>query len=526
MLNGRPPLGNFHKQYRYWGLLALIAGLYALMTAWVAPQVDDLTFMGVYRGHNGWSDTPSWQALCDFVAEIRQNDNGRLPNILAPVFLLWWPRWVWCVVFGASAAAIYAFIERLSSSGSRPSWRWLGAAWLAGMAVLPWRDYIYVTDFSLNYVLTSAVALAWLMCAFSWRCSAGWCVLLAFFTGLMHEGFALPLIGGICIWALVNKCRLPGRLWLSLLAMAVGVAVLLTADGVWARAGRELGWLTAPQMAKSIAVYTPIVVFLASWAVFMAFVKAWRSRLCEALGSPLFVVCAFASLVSLVMMIMLRATPHNAWGAQLFAFVDILWLLRRGKWQLTAPVAATAIAAAIAVTACSLWWQHRFYVQHLEICRLMEASPAGTIFYDIIEPQSMPSVLTFSQPTKATWVDPLHYAFLNRQQRPDGRLRMVVPTALRSWRPGMGRPLAGNARAFAYNGCLVTPDTLLGPNTDAASPVALSLQAANGAVLAEDVPASLRRYRLPGGTTAVCLLPLKPLPAGTIKKCKMVNVKW
>lgn len=492
--------------WAWWLALAVIATLYAVM-AWMVPwQYDDLMFIDVYHCHNGGEDAFSLRAWWDYITEIRTYDNGRLANILAPVALLWLPRWVWCMIVGVCTAAVYGLVTRLA--GYRSALMLL-IVWLIGMYLLPWRNNIIVCDYVLNYVLTSAAAMAMLRCL---KGKGAWCLLFAVLTGLMHEGFAMPLIAGIGVWLLLQRFKAPWLYWLAFAGLIIGLLWPISAPGIWARLGREAGGMSLAQQIHALAVFAPLSCVLTVVTAGWWLNSRWRQWLKTCFANPIWVICASGAVISAVMVVMVQPAARNGWPCHLFALTALLIMARQLPWPHFGPITRRIIAVCIGVFLCVIWanafcWQYRFMVQHRHIERLMSASPIGTAYFDYIEPQLMPRLLTAGLPVKTTWIEPFQYECLNITRRPRHRYA-VVPEALSDWRPGRGRAQQGIKGLELYKGVWVTTDTVLNNNNLTGSIIYVNLYDRQGRLVAGNVQCAKFKYLYAPDSMAATIRPI------------------
>lgn len=236
--------------------LVVIAVLYALFSYLTPFQYEDYGFFGSYLQYNHNVPSFNWNAFIDMCAEIRKYDNGRLANILDLFVIICVPKWIFDILTGIVTAGIFYFltlfiVSRASdhTAANKLSFAVLTSCWALSMVALPWRNNIMVLDYALNYLYSTFFNLLFLYLATicedrgltGWKL-AGACV-IAFVAAAFHEGFSAPIGLGLLVFACFRRLRLRASWWTVVVSYAIGALAVVTAPGIWIRAGREVGAL-------------------------------------------------------------------------------------------------------------------------------------------------------------------------------------------------------------------------------------------------------------------------------------------
>lgn len=444
--------------------MAVVFGLYSFFTPYV---IDDMMFTGEYLRCNGGDSTFSLSSLADYARQVRQVDNGRLSNILVPVVTLMTPHWLFAAITGAGFALMFYLMTRIARIPAERRAGIILVTWALSLILLPWRNYIIVCDYLLNYLYPTLFILAFVILmaeATDGRLSAGRFVaalVIAPIAAWFHEGFSFSICMGLAALAMVRRFRLSGQWWaLAVVFGAVAVYVAL-APGILNRANNEFNGMGVWEKAKFVLSILPAVG--AALCVFAgcSFSARLRPVVRTLLGRPAFLILLVAMVSLSALLLILNSDSRSGWPCEIFAliilqsFVPFLHL--RPSKVLNG--ALIALYCAMVLFFCHvIRWQYRFWVQHRQIEALMNESPTGTAYYDIIDPRSA-RVSTLFMATRNPWVLPYQFNVINNNNAAgEGRYFSVVPTVLRDYSEGAGRPVAGSANLIDYKGVLVGED--------------------------------------------------------------------
>ena len=159
------------------------------------------------NGGNIFSAGIPWQGIFDTWVEHYNEDNIRLPNMLVPVFLLF-PKWIGSGLMVLLSGWTIVLVLKVSNIDWHKS-PLVPPVIFYWMFMMPWRDYFGALDYQFNYILSSWVALILLTflhpdgrCAgkSEWNLKCAGVFLLAFITGICHEGIGVPF-AAYSIWS-------------------------------------------------------------------------------------------------------------------------------------------------------------------------------------------------------------------------------------------------------------------------------------------------------------------------------------
>ncbi|MBP3590500.1 MAG: hypothetical protein J6J61_07985, partial [Muribaculaceae bacterium] len=114
-------------------------------------------------------------------------------------------------------------------------------------------------------------------------------------------------------------------------------------------------------------------------------------------------------------------------------------------------ICAGAVAIALAVSLSAIVWQRRYWLEAKEVDKLIQESPDGVVYYDIIGLEACPPY-TLYIPVRHGWQSPCNMIFLSRYL---GRTTGVVPTALRSFDVSESELIDGTAGMRRYKNNLI-----------------------------------------------------------------------
>lgn len=441
-------------------ILSIMVIAYGLLSFFTPPQIDDLSFMGNYLDYSSSRDF-RWNALMSFAHDMWLYDNARFANLWAPIVNLFSP---WKYIFPWATGLMMALILWFSMKiiGIRENKSVLAALlWGAIVLFLPWRNCIFVADYSLNYIYTGAITLGFIyfLIGRSSLLRNVWIFLgmliWAFFAGGWHEGFSVPTLAGIAMLILVRICQKSnqkrGWRWYVVIGVYLAVAIYVTfCPGVLSRTFREVSSgkiLVTP--FKMFVDFLPTIIFVVILAL-TPVVGKWRIAFKDALKNDMFVVVATAAIAGAVISLAVEHTPRTSFYPNLTAITAAVMLLcapivrlletRWVKW-----VALLTALLCVAHAAHSIRWQYRFDKEYDEIMTQFVDEGKTTVYYDIIMPEEV-DIFTLYFPSKSSWVIGFHFFSLGLYL--DYNTPAVVPTALRDVTMQSGEPLNSGAEEF------------------------------------------------------------------------------
>ena len=472
------------------GYRAGILFIYVCFVAiyWVTPLYgDDLCFIKDYAAHPG-SNELTIRGICDFFVYNWHTENGRIPNLLfVTPFVMAFGRHAGAFILAIFATGMVAETALLSArivGRPRVAGSHLAFVWAVSTATLSWYNNCFLASHALNYVLPTWMML-WLVrlvILTSEHKISGWrLALTAFFAllcGWMHEGCSAMLLGGLGLWIISRKFRMPASTWIVVAMVAVGFALTMSSPMIWMRVSLENHAVadvavatppmpTIPLTANPAPVYTriwnllwrvmPLLIILGVTAgVSLCFTRG-REALTELWQRQYMRIAAFSVVTGIAMWTVLAR--HNAgvtwfpqamglvlFSALAFKFVDGRIPAKALKWA-----TGLTFAAIGAVFVSATAWTSSKNKEFQEIMAEAQASPNGTVFRDLLPRPHAPTLRLLPE---EAWRSNMHLFAINSHEN---KVINVVPAALRDFSAAKGRRINGNAHLMEYKGALIAP---------------------------------------------------------------------
>lgn len=472
------------------GYRAGILFIYVCFVAiyWVTPLYgDDLCFIKDYAAHTG-SNELTIRGICDFFVYNWHTENGRIPNLLfVTPFVMAFGRHAGAFILAIFATGMVAETALLSArivGRPRVAGSHLAFVWAVSTATLSWYNNCFLASHALNYVLPTWMML-WLVrlviLTSEHKISGRRLALTAFFAllcGWMHEGCSAMLLGGLGLWIISRKFRMPASTWIVVAMVAVGFALTMSSPMIWMRVSLENHAVadvavatppmpTIPLTANPAPVYTriwnllwrvmPLLIILGVTAgVSLCFTRG-REALTELWQRQYMRIAAFSVVTGIAMWTVLAR--HNAgvtwfpqamglvlFSALAFKFVDGRIPAKALKWA-----TGLTFAAIGAVFVSATAWTSSKNKEFQEIMAEAQASPNGTVFRDLLPRPHAPTLRLLPE---EAWRSNMHLFAINSHEN---KVINVVPAALRDFSAAKGRRINGNAHLMEYKGALIAP---------------------------------------------------------------------
>lgn len=300
----------------------------------------------------------------------------------------------------------------------------------------------------------------------------------ALLCGWMHEGCSAMLLGGLGLWIISRKFRMPASTWIVVAMVAVGFALTMSSPMIWMRVSLENHAVadvavatppmpTIPLTANPAPVYTriwnllwrvmPLLIILGVTAgVSLCFTRG-REALTELWQRQYMRIAAFSVVTGIAMWTVLAR--HNAgvtwfpqamglvlFSALAFKFVDGRIPAKALKWA-----TGLTFAAIGAVFVSATAWTSSKNKEFQEIMAEAQASPNGTVFRDLLPRPHAPTLRLLPE---EAWRSNMHLFAINSHEN---KVINVVPAALRDFSAAKGRRINGNAHLMEYKGALIAP---------------------------------------------------------------------
>lgn len=488
-----------------------------LMSLWTGVALDDWVFMSTWEEENG--DNPiGLSTLYNFWSEIRQNDNGRIANVMSPIMGLFSPwKELFPIFTGLIMAGIVYAISAFAfgSKGTTPLTVVL--AWGATL-ILPWRNYMYVNDYSLNYLW--GIALTILFVGYTVKNEErGWkpltffiALLLAFIAGGWHEGIAISALFGLFLLTIVRKFKFSPN-WYVLGFFYVGTALwFYFCPGMLRRTNREIGEVAlGMNFIKYCVDFLPII-FLIFTLIIELIIPSTRNLLKKTIRNKWFVFGAGVIVMGTFLSMIIAHQPRSAFFPDIMALA-LIFMLTAQIWRIiqrsdfNTYFTLVMYLVIVAFYCPVLVWQNRFHHESETILKEMEKSENGTVYLDII-PKDSPPGYTLKIPRNNIWLTAFHYWAMKEYFHYP--YPAVIPTVLNTDSVAKkGIIYDGNAKAIGYNGLLVREGTL---DED---PRTFMIKFTTSSGAAKETPAAVIPYMAPDGKVMSYIWALDGVPENT-----------
>lgn len=446
---------NYRASRKLWvsaAILVFIACVYSAMSLLTPFALDDWVFMAEWENANG--DKPlGLSSLFEFWKSIRLYDNGRLANTISPATTMFSP---WKEIFpfltGIAVALMivvsvyFAFSERGEGNPASATVYTplnVAAIWGALFFLLPWRNSLFVPDYSLNYIWATAITLGLMYFVLRYE-RKGWnparfagVLVLSLFAGGWHEGFAVPALFGFLIYTAATLWggEKFSYQWYCIGVVYGGVTLFFyLCPGLLYRTGSQFG-AAVPGMSyvKLFFDFLPVIL-LGCLVIFTAVFPSLRPLLREACRQPVFMIGIGIVVAGTLLSLLFTHQPRSAFWPDLLAII-MIFILSRPMWErlnsstFGGYLACLALAAVIIPFAYILAWQKKLDDEARQIMAKIERSDNGTVYHDIIPASALPAV-TLKMTNHSPWLTDFHFHALREYTRKP--FVAVVPEELES----------------------------------------------------------------------------------------------
>lgn len=442
----------------FWLLFIVIAAVYAIFVYLTPINLDDWRFMSTWRDDCAMEGF-SFDGWAQYYGIIRSYDNGRIANAVAPFFLMLSPwKQLFPLLTGLAMATSLLLMQRLATG--RDSAGGLVAIWILAIVGLPWKDSLFVCNYSLNYIWGSVISLAFIYFLLRMekehRRGSGffWLLLYAIPAAGWHEGFSVAILCGIGLLVLVRSFRFSPQFYSVVIIYGASTLIFMLSPGIINRIS-----LTVDSTHYYQPLYFYGIIFLLLLLTAGALViPRGKTAVKRSFGSDTGIIFTGCVVAGYVIALATVNTPRAFFWPNLAAIiltVSLLYECRLRVKRRTATVATLFISAlCIAQSVGVMVWQYRYRQETDEIISRLEKSESGTVFYDFSLPATAPAY-TLRIPFSHFRHPGYDYdAMLSYSLTP---LIGVVPEALREADPAVGIPVTGEGfRGTLFNGHLIS----------------------------------------------------------------------
>ena len=448
-------------------LILLIAMIFSLISYLTPFAYDDLVFMAEWRSINGNSPL-NLKSLYEFWSDIRLYDNGRIANTLSPLSTIFSP---WKDIFPFATGFIVAGIIALTTFISfSPKKRWtllnVSLVLTASLFFLPWRNALFVPDYSLNYLWASFITLLLIVLILRNE-SKGWnafnfiiVFLLTILAGGWHEGFAASTLCGFLLYTVIRKGHFSIQWYIIGITYFTIAFLFFYCPGLLLRVYDQIGaHPDSLNIYKLIFDFFPIIFF-----ILFLFIGYWipffRSEIKKSFNNPIFIIGIGIVVSGTLLSLLFTHQPRSAFWPDLMAIILVLIMLRSVWKSLNESYFSPWITVLLIVTSFIplgyiIIWQNNLREEYAVIMQKFEKSDSGTVFHDIIRPSSIP-LYTLKITNHPIWVTDFQYhAMKEYYEKP---YPAVIPGLLENVDPEKeGIKISGNAGALKIDNYIILP---------------------------------------------------------------------
>lgn len=384
------------------------------------------------------------------------SDNGRLSNLAAMYFMVM-PKWV-----GASVSLFFWILGMVY--GFKLAGISMKRTWIVAVAVffwsfqIGWSQRMEDIDYQFNYILTGG-----LMIWFIWWVSeydfAGWrmlpMILIGLIIGAWHEGFSVPVLAGWITLA-ATDCRFRKRKYIvAAIALAIGVAFIMSCPGFNARLHFSFRPLRAPALLAISVFFSNFSYFIVLFWAILRMIKGGLRKI-----PPLVLFAIISGCVAISLQFIAVHVRRVSWWASVISIIALLQLLSDvrlksfpgkswAKWSCISILGALSIAHWVAVDYYAI-------LNAREIKRILSIMKAGKekyIFSSLTPPRQLPLICMWTPNMEfmhKDWCWEKINEFIYRMETK--KFVKFIPMSLREVSSSSGREVPGNSGVREVDG--------------------------------------------------------------------------
>ncbi len=370
-----------------------------------------------------------------------RGSNGRMANILNPLWLSGIHQWLFAVLSGFMT---WKFFRGMIDAARFPDKSVVGQVVMIAIVVFcfTWWDAIMtVYVLPLNYIWSVAFVMFFteLLCNFrtTERLAAWKLVLICIFSAIcggMHEALTAPLLCGIAAYLYIvrNEFRLNRLQWIMLWSFAAGVLFVVSSPGIWSR----FGHVSSDGVSGGIVVLTSayLTLLMIVWLAVGMAIKPMRENMLRLARTP-WIVFVVASIVSLAFCAVSGIIGRTGWFSQLFAVIAVFYYYNavglRIRRSFAAVVTSVVLMALVVHYAELLRQQHVMGNELKTALDKYEQSPDGVIYMDYTrDSQQRPWALRKARGIPDPSATEMYYINSITKYYGEGRQFIVLPKTL------------------------------------------------------------------------------------------------
>lgn len=411
-------------QYLSVSILVAVAITFFFYFFFTPITLDDYMFMAIWKDING-TENFSFAGLLKFYEYIRNTDNGRIANLLAPFASLFSPFKQLTPFLSGLLVAVNVYFAKIMATTQKGA---LGALfysliWVSFILFLPWYNSLSVADYTLNYIWSSAINLAFLYVLF-WREKAGWtpgwmsiAIVLSFLAGGWHESFAVSSICGIFLYIILRRPKLTSQFYFISFLFILFTLLFAVSPGIIGRTQSSTGTF----YLKSISPrYYLITLILILYLISLALTSAGRKLIRETLKSPVFLVGSGIIISGYFIGYVTVNWPRCYFWANEASIILLFYCFSKSSLckkicsinsvNMGGAIVISLICIGEMITVC--FWSWKYRNENDRIIAKIEESVSGIAEYDITLPVISPKY-TLNMPLAGIWEDQWQYRVLS-----------------------------------------------------------------------------------------------------------------
>lgn len=444
----------------FFSILISVTIVYTILT-WLVPlAIDDYWYINRW---NASAESGDFNVLSyiKFVKNSRVIDNFRIGNMIAPLFLVFQPfKFLFPFFNGLMMSAILLLSYKLVC-GFKGGYNclYLSLIWAAIICLMPWR-WLFVTDFSLNYIWCAAITLLFLYLildvssrSYS-RSKYILLLILAFVAGGWHEGFAITSASALLIFIISRRGKVTPQFYGALIVYALAALFFIWSPGLIYRASTATGSLHFVDDPKIYLIGLLPFILIGGYAFF----KKGRKVLRDAKSDPVLIIAAGIFISGYAFAVLTDGALRCYFWPILAIIIGVLRLLFKSRVCLQVSKRTLLLSFAIYVgcmlqSIAVLWFQHSLLSIDDRLKSKISKSEDGIVFDDFKRIDRIPW-WCFDMPVYANWnLQWQYYVLANYFEKP---FCAIVPSSLRTASISKAQPVNENKKFYRYGAHIIS----------------------------------------------------------------------
>lgn len=438
------------RQIQLWIIIFSIILIYSLFSWFVPFNGDDLLFQYKYTIANNGSTKFSLSGLVVFMRDLWLYENGRLANVLCGIVILWMPKWIWAISLGTIICSIFMISTKMAQHISPLSPLMLLVIWIMGIIFFPWYDMssLMLVAYAMNYFVSmlfviASIYIAWQLESTRVNHRIYICTLvIGIITGLMHEGFAVPLLATIILTGIISHIKknpLSLQWYGFLIAVMVGTIICISSPAIIDR----FFTLSESHEIRPADLRAYIRILLKNTPLFAGTLLAGCAMLCQSdsrrflkrfFAHQLNIYLLLLATTSAIMDIILLAPPRATLCSTLPIIILIAsiakpYIVNINKRATTICIAGALVFIGIFYSGV-IFYQARIASEDICIKQKLVESNGETVFFDITEHTPW---WTFRHPVTEIWYGPMQHNIYSLTMSRNDSTALVAPSIFKNF---------------------------------------------------------------------------------------------